>query len=72
MTSTDPKTTDFPYTARLNAGEWWDKHKAHVDRLIAGRDEVGAAYPPSGSDQFRPELWRAPHWRWLKGTLKNV
>jgi len=72
VTDKSETTGDVPYTARLDAGAWWDKHKPHVDRLIASRDDGSAAYPPSGSDRFHPELWRAPHWRWLKGTLNNV
>jgi hypothetical protein len=65
------KTTAVPYTARLDAGGWWDQHRDHVDKLIASSDGYGEAYPPSGSDMFRPALWRAPHWRWLKGTING-
>lgn len=72
----DQTTTEcadaVPYTARLDAGRWWDGHREHVDRLIASRNSEGAAYPPTRSDQYHPELWKAAHWRWLKGTLKNV
>lgn len=51
------------------AVSWWQQHAQHVERLVAsgeGLDSPGAAYPPSGSDTIHPELWRAPHWRWLK------
>lgn len=50
--------------------EWRDRHSAHVQRLVAGEDDGRAAYPPSGSDCRHPELWRAPHWRWLE-TVSN-
>ena len=58
--------TILSYTARLDAAAWWDKHESHVDWLIASRDDGGVAYPPSGSDRFHPELWKAGHWRWFK------
>ena len=61
----DNKTT-LPYTARLDAAGWWDKHKSHVDKLVASRDGRGETYPPTGSDRFHPELWKAGHWRWFK------
>ena len=64
----DRNQTTLPYTARLDAGDWWDKHKAHVDRLIASG---GVTYPPSASDRFHPELWKAAHWRWFKQEYLN-
>ena len=47
------------------AQAWRVEHTAHVARLVAGKEGEGVAYPPSGADALRPELWRAPHWRWL-------
>lgn len=44
------------------AREWRDAHRAHVDALSADGILV---YPPSGSDIFKPELWKPPMWRWL-------
>lgn len=46
------------------AEAFYAAHRAHVDRLMAGAESQGQAYAPSGSDVFRPDLWKAPHWRW--------
>ena len=39
------------------------KHSIHVLTVINN----GPKYivPPSGVDLFRPELWKAIHWRWF-------
>lgn len=66
----NPETT-IPYTASLDAAAWWDGHKPHVDRLIKSQEGSGSAYPPSGSDQYHPELWKAPHWRWFDGVVNG-
>jgi hypothetical protein len=57
-----------PADAILKAQAWRSQHAKHAARLIAGKEGEKAAYPPSGSDVSRPELWRAPHWRWLEMT----
>lgn len=49
-----------------DAIEWRNRHYDHVRRLVDGKDDGGVSYPPSGSDCRHPELWRAPHWRWLE------
>jgi hypothetical protein len=64
----DSKTT-VPPDARIAAANWWRDHQAHVGRLIASREGEGSAYPPSGSDRFHPELWKASHWRWFDGIV---
>jgi hypothetical protein len=51
------------YPAARDAARRWRSERPDHVRLIAAGD--GVAYPPSGSDLHRPELWRAPHWRWL-------
>lgn len=52
---------------KLCAWRWYEEHRAHVDRLVA---DCELAYPPSGSDCIRPELWKPNHWKWLlKMTL---
>lgn len=71
QSQTTRPVSDLPRGARVAAAQWWSEHKAHVHRLIVGPDDRGAAYPPSGSDVFHPELWRAPHWRWLDGVINN-
>ena len=55
--------------AKASALQWYEKHKDHVDRL---RARAQKPYPPSGSDCFSPELWKAEHWRWLLGAGETV
>lgn len=51
--------------------EWRDRHSDHVTRLTMSTHGFDTGcYPPSGSDCLHPELWRAPHWRWLE-TVSN-
>lgn len=45
------------------ARAWYEEHRAHVDRMCTAY--AGPAYPPSGSDCIRPELWKPAHWKWL-------
>lgn len=41
---------------------WNHDHADHVANLVY---EKGPAVAPSGSDVFRPELWKGIHWRWF-------
>lgn len=43
------------------AAKWCNDHTEHVNTLI---DSAKEAIPPSGSDLFRPELWKGIHWLW--------
>lgn len=43
------------------ADAYYSAHTQHVDRLI---NYTEYSYAPSGSDMFRPELWKEAHWRW--------
>ncbi len=61
--------TDLTDEMQAAALLWYSKHKEHVDRLLKSK-EAETAYPPSGSDAYRPELWRPPHWRWLMDTTR--
>lgn len=46
------------------------EHREHINNLIKNETK---SYPPSGSDCFRPELWKAAHWRWfLTQPTSNV
>jgi len=70
MSDQQAETTAHPLTLEQwrAAMEWCDAHPDHVLRLMAsknGLDSPNASYPPSGSDKAHPELWKAPHWRWL-------
>lgn len=56
----------IPADACAKATRWWSDHDAHVRRLL--KSEGAIAYPPTGSDVYRPELWRPPHWRWFERT----
>ena len=47
---------------RGKAYDWYELHRLHVGRLLFEED---VAYPPSGSDCGKPELWKGGHWRWL-------
>lgn len=49
---------------QAEAYHWHDNHTEHVNKLLD--TEKPHAYSPSGSDLFRPELWKAGHWRWFK------
>jgi hypothetical protein len=51
--------------ARKIAMTWKSDHEEHVGRLTAS---TGRAFPPSGSDCFRPELWKPEHWNFLFST----
>src|SRR4051812_668696 len=59
---------DLPLEARNRAISWLYGHEARILRLFV-EDPGGAAYPPTGSDIFHPDLWKAPHWRWFKASL---
>lgn len=41
---------------------WYKEHQLHVNKLVHGK-KIEIA--PSGSDMFRPELWKAIHWVWF-------
>jgi hypothetical protein len=62
----DTLFTEFPVADQYNwsdaAYQWYTHHRPHVETLIG---EEHTAYPPSGSDCGRPELWKASHWRWF-------
>lgn len=42
---------------------WYEQHKDHVDMISEGA--VTDKISPSGSDLFRPELWKGIHWLWF-------
>lgn len=48
--------------ASVKANNWAHQHSEHVNKLLA---TVTSGYEPSGSDCFRPELWKAAHWYWF-------
>lgn len=48
---------------KVSARAWYQEHHSHVERMLSGY--TGPAYPPSGSDCIRPELWKVAHWVWL-------
>ena len=47
---------------REKAMEWFQDHKSHVYSLIE-KDTPKVA--PSGSDMYKPELWKGIHWKWF-------
>ena len=64
--------TTVPSDAISSATQWWNAHKRHIDQLMSSNDDGGAAFPPSGSDRYHPELWKAGHWRWLKAFHRDA
>lgn len=48
---------------KVSALSWWSKYSDCVEERMkeAKTDQVA----PSGSDLFRPELWKGIHWRWF-------
>jgi len=43
--------------------DWMHEHMKHVDSLTFDGEKT--VYPPSGSDLYRPSLWKPAHWRWF-------
>lgn len=37
----------------------------HKDNIISKVKKSEFAYSPSGSDIYRPELWKEAHWSWF-------
>lgn len=52
------------------AFEWQKAHSSHVLLLIMTCSQL--AYPPSGADLLRPELWKEPHWKWFNSGGEKV
>jgi hypothetical protein len=46
----------------LAGKQWLVEHLFHVQDMIR---KAKFSYPPSGSDCFYPELWKAEHWKWF-------
>ena len=46
--------------------EFLSAHKEHVASICADKENAVA---PSGSDLFKPELWKAIHWNWYFETF---
>lgn len=46
--------------------EWLGQHERHVWSMIR-KDTPNVA--PSGSDMFKPELWKDIHWKWFLNTF---
>lgn len=44
------------------AKNWFSCHEKHVKTLIK---ESSFAVCPSGSDMYKPELWKSIHWNWF-------
>jgi hypothetical protein len=47
----------------IKALNWYKEHKDHVKKIM--QEEKKYSYSPSGSDMFRPELWKGAHWNWF-------
>ena len=44
------------------AKHWYAAHKEHVDQLVSHTRDY---FPPSGSDCYKPELWKSGSWKWF-------
>ena len=61
-------TEDQQVSVLHAAAEWQESQFEHVQEL---RQSTQHSYPPSGSDIFHPELWKAAHWRWFNGRMQK-
>lgn len=52
------------YAALEKAFEYFCAHPEHIENMM---NEVANSVEPTGSDFFRPELWKGIHWCWLFG-----
>jgi hypothetical protein len=72
MNEFEDLTKEMQHVVVLLGKQWLAEHLFHVLRLVGG---AKVAYPPSGSDCFHPELWKAEHWKWFadeKLTFKEA
>jgi hypothetical protein len=62
------QTTNFieQQEIKKSAEQFLTAHTDHVARII---QESKPAIAPSGSDLFRPELWKGIHWNWFFETF---
>lgn len=44
---------------------WYTEHENHVDQMLELLGVRTKGIRPSGSDMFRPELWKDIHWKWF-------
>lgn len=57
------RETTLPPSVVDHAKEWREQHFRHVYKLV---HRAASAYPPTGSDAIRPELWKGAHWLWFE------
>jgi hypothetical protein len=69
MLTFEQLTVEQKREIRVKARAYYDAHKPHVISMYLSKKTVGIA--PSGSDMFRPELWKGIHWRWFQLTFKE-
>lgn len=55
-------TTDEQFEIYASALQFESEHRQHVKALMS---EATNAIAPSGSDLFKPELWKGIHWLWF-------
>lgn len=62
------QTTNFIEQQEIKAAaeKFFSAHKNHVAEISKDTEHVVA---PSGSDLFRPELWKGIHWLWYFKTF---
>lgn len=53
---------------RQRAEDYKHEHASHVHRLYKS---ARTAIAPSGSDLFKPELWKPIHWKWYLDTART-
>lgn len=52
----------------MSPQEWWDKYgKSKYQNFSLD----GASVKPTGSDLYKPQLWKQSHWRWYFANKEN-
>ncbi len=51
-----------------NAFNYLEKHNDHVNKLL---NSAAFPVPPSGSDIFKPELWKDIHWAYFESLIAH-
>lgn len=56
-------------TILTSAHKYWKKYHSSLIKLVGDENHEVL---PSGSDLFRPELWKPMHWKWFLALDKDI